>query len=419
MADRFGGKWLYGGCVLLSSVITLLSPAAASVHVAVLIALRVLSGLGEGVMMPAVQAMIARWSPPNYHSLVVTIILAGMDAGIVVGMFLSGVLCDYGFGGGWPSAFYVCGVVGCVWSAAWFLLCYDSPYTHPRISTGERSYWETTIGTLYLAAKPPTPWRKIFTSVPVWALAIAFFVNCWGFQTLSSCLPMYMHDVLGVDMTTNGAFSAVPFFVELAALPVCGLFVDLLRSPGRLSTNVVRKMFCVVGFTLTGCFFVIMGHIGCNRALAVATVCVVTTVLSLAYPTIATNQQDLAPLHAGKIIGLTYAVANLASIAAPIAVSTLTYQQSPRSGWQNMFHLTAAVYVAGAVIFVLFGSGEHQNWADDTDLEKLHDNVDPNKQLYIWFMDVSPPGRFAPSLDVSPPGSFAPKTFRPLDVSPT
>ena len=38
-------------------------------------------------------------------------------------------------------------------------------------------------------------------------------------------------------------------------------------------------------------------------------------------------------------------------------------------------------------------------------------------------MDVSPPGRFAPSLDVSPPrrsppGRFAPWTFRPLDVSP-
>ena len=32
--------------------------------------------------------------------------------------------------------------------------------------------------------------------------------------------------------------------------------------------------------------------------------------------------------------------------------------------------------------------------------------------------DVSPPGRFAPSLDVSPLGRFAPWTFRPLDVSP-
>jgi len=369
VADRFGGKWLYGGCVLLSSVITLLSPAAAAIHIDVLIALRVLSGLGEGVMMPAVQAMIARWSPPKYRSIVVSIITDGVDAGLIVGMLLTGFLCDYGFAGGWPSAFYVCGVLGCVWSAAWFLLCYSSPYTHPRISTTERKYWQTTIGTTDLVAHPSTPWRKTFTSAPVWALTIAFFAALWGFYTFASCLPLYMDDVLGVDMTVNGAFSAVPFVVTLVTIPVAGLSADLLRSSGKLSSDVVRKVFCFAGLTLASCFFVLMGHVGCNRALTVATVCGVMVGFSLAYPTVSVNQHDLAPLHAGMIVGLTYGVASLAAITAPIAVSTLTYQQSTRSGWQNMFYLTAAIHVAGAVVFVVFGSGERQTWADDTGLE--------------------------------------------------
>ena len=51
MADRFGGKWLFGGSVLLSSVVALLTPAAARIHIVLLIILRILSGLGEGVMM--------------------------------------------------------------------------------------------------------------------------------------------------------------------------------------------------------------------------------------------------------------------------------------------------------------------------------------------------------------------------------
>jgi len=370
VADRFGGKWLYGGCVLLSSVITLLSPAAASIHIDLLITLRVLSGLGEGVMMPAVQAMIARWSPPKYTSVVASIIFVGMDFGIIVGMFLTGFLCDYGFAGGWPSSFYVCGVVGCVWSAAWFLLCYSSPYTHPLISTTELKYWETTIGITDLVAHPRTPWRNIFTSVPVWASAIAYFANSWGYNTFVSCLPLYMHDVLGVDMTMNGVFSAFPFAVTVAAIPVIGLFGDLLRSSGKLSTSVVRKIFCFIGFTLASCFLVLMGHIGCNRALGVAIISGVMLGISVAYPTVSVNQQDLAPLHAGKIVGLTYGFANLGSLAAPIAVSTLTNQlQSTRSGWQNMFYLTAAIYVAGTVIFVVFGSGDRQTWADDTGLE--------------------------------------------------
>jgi len=234
MADRFGGKWLFGGCVLLSSVIAILTPAAAAVDIDVLIMLRVLSGLGEGVMLPASHALIARWSAPKYHTSVVSVMFSGMDIGIVVGMFLTGVLCDYGFAGGWPSAFYVFGAVGCVWSLAWFLLCYNSPSTHPRISTVERNYWTTMIGrpTTDLAPHLPTPWRKILTSVPVWALAVAFFANNWGYYTMATCLPLYMHDVLCVDMTGNGVFSAVPFVASLATTPVSGLFVDWLRSPG-------------------------------------------------------------------------------------------------------------------------------------------------------------------------------------------
>ena len=45
--------------------------------------------------------------------------------------------------------------------------------------------------------------------------------------------------------------------------------------------------------------------------------------------------------------------------------------------------------------------------------------------IYMWlymtwlcrFMDVSPPGRFAPSQDVSPPGRFAPDCGRFAPVS--
>jgi len=274
----------------------------------------------------------------------------------------------------------VFGVFGCVWSVAWFLLCYNSPSTHPRISTVERKYWETMIGTTDLVAHPPTPWREILTSVPVWALAAACFANSWGYFTLATCLPLYMHDVLGLDMTKNGASSAVPFVSPVLVMPVAGLFVDWLRSPGRLSTNLVRKIFCLTGFFLVGCFLIIAGYISCNRALAVANMTVVLASASLSFTTIDVNQLDLAPLHAGKIMGLMITIGNLASIAAPHAVSVFTSHHSTRSEWQNVFFLAAAVYAVGAVIFVIFGSGNRQPWADDTTSVELSASLDQNKQ---------------------------------------
>ena len=95
-------------------MVFLLTPAAARTHLGVFLLLRVLSGLGEGFMFPALHALIARWSTPKYRSLVVSVIFTGTDAGIIIAMLVSGVLSDHGFAGGWPSVFYVLGLVGCV-----------------------------------------------------------------------------------------------------------------------------------------------------------------------------------------------------------------------------------------------------------------------------------------------------------------
>ena len=316
------------------------------------------------MLQPAVYAMIPRWSVPKNRSFIVCVISIGIDAGIIAGLVLTGVLCDYGFAGGWPSAFYVFGMFGCVWSVAWFFFCYNSPYTHPRISKAELEFWEREIGSEDLTEHPPTPWRKILTSVPVWALAVAFFANNWGFFTIIICLPLYMYDVLGFNMTRNGVFSALPFLSSFLAIPVYGVLVDWLRSPGRLSTTVVRKAVCVVGYILSGCFLIVTGHTGCDRTWAEAILFAALACICMAVSCIHVNPLDLAPLHAGKIMGLVYTVANLGTIAAPITVGVLTYERSTRDEWQKVFFLAAGIYAVGAVVFVVFGSGERQSWAE-------------------------------------------------------
>ena len=328
-------------------------------------------------MLPGAYALIARWSAPQHRSTVVTVVFLGNDSGTAVGMFLTGVLCDHGFAGGWPSAFYVFGMIGCVWSVAWFFLCHNSPQTHPRISTAELEYWERTIGSEDLAGHPPTPWRKILTSLPVWALVVAFVVYLWGYYTFAICLPQYLHDVLGVNMTKNGLFSAIPFLAAVPIMPVYGMLADWLRSPGRLSTTVVRKSFCVFGFILGGSLLVVIGYIGCDRPLTVATLFAFIACSNMALSSISVNQLDLAPLHAGKIMGLTVTVAKLAAIAAPMTVGAMTYVRSTREEWQKVFFLAAGIYALAAILFLVFGSGERQMWGPTDDSVCLLHSMDP------------------------------------------
>ena len=279
-------------------------------------------------------------------------------------MIVAGVLCDYGFAGGWPSAFYVSGMVGCVWSFSWFFLCYNSPPTHPRISTTELEYWERTIGNDDLVSRLPTPWRKILTSVRVWALAVAFFVNDWGYFTLVTCLPLYTHDVLGFNMTSSGLFSAFPFMASIITIPLFGMLADWLRSPGRLSTTFVRKTFCVSGFISTAFLLVVTGYLGCDRILVMTTLFAAIACKDMGFTGIAANAQDLASLHAGMITGVINTVGMMSAIIAPMAVGMLTYEKSTREEWQKVFFISAGLYTIGAIVFLIFGSGERQCWAD-------------------------------------------------------
>ena len=84
--------------------------------------------------------MWSRWAPPLERSILVGLSFAGAQIGIVLIMQFGGVMCEHGFGGGWPSIFYVLGAALTVWLAVWVLFVADFPTTHPRISLRERDY---------------------------------------------------------------------------------------------------------------------------------------------------------------------------------------------------------------------------------------------------------------------------------------
>ncbi len=67
-------------------------------------------------------------------------ICSGAQFGTIVSMPLSGLLAEYGFDGGWPSIFYVFGVVGVVWSIAFIWLVYEDPSSHPKMDEKEKKY---------------------------------------------------------------------------------------------------------------------------------------------------------------------------------------------------------------------------------------------------------------------------------------
>ncbi|CAF4727022.1 unnamed protein product [Rotaria sp. Silwood1] len=109
LAEKFGGKWIFSGCILIASILTLLTPLAARAHLGLLIAIRVLIGLFSGPAFPSAAALWGKWIPPSERSTIPPVSQSGTNFGIIFTTPLVSFMNNSSFLGGWPSAFYVFG----------------------------------------------------------------------------------------------------------------------------------------------------------------------------------------------------------------------------------------------------------------------------------------------------------------------
>lgn len=145
LSKRFGALRFLGYGMLLNSVFAFLVPIAAKWGIGWLIVVRFIQGLGEGPIVPCTHALLAKWIPPNERSRMGAAVYAGAQFGTIVSMPLSGILSEVSFAGGWPSIFYVFGLVGVIWSVFFIWLVHEDPSVHPTIDEKEKKYIMTSL----------------------------------------------------------------------------------------------------------------------------------------------------------------------------------------------------------------------------------------------------------------------------------
>ncbi|XP_076452082.1 sialin-like [Babylonia areolata] len=379
LAGRYGGRRVWGICQLISSICTLLTPLAARTHVNVASALRFILGLASGVSFPCFQAMMGRWAPTLERSKLATFAFAGPPIGTILTFSLSALLCSYGFDNGWGSIFYLAGAGNILWVLVWVWFVRDTPVKDPRITAAERDYILTSIGERPDAkVKLATPWRKIFTSGPMWGIIIAHLCYNYTNYTLQTSLPSFMKEVLKFDIKKNGALSAVPYLCMAVSAVLVGQLADCLRARGILSTKATRKMLQTISFLGGAASLVLVGYMSCSqRALAVflLSLCMCFGALNRAGYTV--NHIDLAPRHAGVMYGITNTAATIPGMIAPLVVGALTPNRTAEE-WRTVFFVCAGVQVVGALIFGLLAEGQVQSWAtppeEEYDIEMIADH---------------------------------------------
>ncbi|CAF4039562.1 unnamed protein product [Adineta steineri] len=270
LAEKIGAKWIFGGGILIAGILTLLTPLAARTDYRLLFAIRFITGVVSSPGFPSAAALWGKWIPASERSTIPPASQTGANFGIILSTPLISYMIEDNFLGGWPSAFYVFGVISCLWFVGWCFFGFNSPDQHPRISKKELLYIQKNTAATRKRIK--TPWVKIFTCPPVYAIAV-------------------MH---------NGLIFALPYFAQFLVTIVVGTIVDRIRARKVLSITVLRKGQTIIGTVGTCSFLIAIGYMGCNHIGAVICCILAVAFLGIHVCGALISHLDVASNHAGK-----------------------------------------------------------------------------------------------------------------------
>ncbi|XP_035672985.1 uncharacterized protein LOC118413567 [Branchiostoma floridae] len=402
LVSRYPATIVFVLSIAVSSLVNLFIPVAATVHFSILVALRVIQGMSEGLTIPASYGIWTFWAPPAERSKLTSITVTGQYIGIVIGMPVSGVAV---FNIDWRFPFWIYGGVGLVWSLIWYTMVYESPEvdkyldpeelkfiqdsmtSHPGIISpsepdAKSEASEASTEASEPAAKTPTspassvgpdlptqvspqktPWRHLLTSLPVYAILVCDTCVKWVVYLMLLNAPMYYVQSFKVNELEAGAFAGLHFFLLMFGLPLVGSLADWVWRTQSMSTTTMRKLFNTMGMFVEGALLL---TVGMTSNIYVSTICLSVALFFQSFPLSAgynVNALDIAPQFASSIMGLSGSLSTIIGMACPVAIGAITMDKTPEE-WNIVFIVSAGLILCAGLLYLLFGSGEVQDWAD-------------------------------------------------------
>lgn len=372
MAEMVGAKRIFGGGMLLASILTVLTPGSCYWNFYVAVAIRALVGFCLGATWPAIPPMAAKWIPPMERSKFMANMMASA-LGAALTLPVCGLLINIS---GWESVFYVTGAVGIIWSILWFVLVFDSPAQHPRITPEERMDIENKIAEMDnngKTMKPDNvPWRQLLTSMPVWAIIITHGCSVFGYFTVVNQLPTYMKDVLKFDIKKNGLLSSLPYFGKYLMAVIASYVADKIRKSGKLSTTTTRKVFTTFACSLPALMMAIQAIWGKTAALSVTVFTCALFFNGAVTAGYLSNVLDIAPNFSGTIFGMANTLSSISGWVSTKIVALITETESSFYTWRYIFWILVGTYGLGAIFFLVFGTGKLQKF-NSIPCNSIHD----------------------------------------------
>jgi MFS family permease len=315
----------------------------AAVGFASILVLRLILGLGESVMFPGYQLILARETAEHERGRANGLIGAGQGFGPMLGTLFGG-LAMARFG--WRVMFVGLGVITLAWLWPWFIVT-----RHRRFDNHSE---EAAASVSYTA---------ILRRREFWGAALGHFAINYAFYFVITWLPTFLVKAGGFTVSQMAGIGAAIYGVYAVATALAGAVSDRWIRHGG-SATLVRKTFAVT--SAIGAAVTIAGSALVEPRAAVWLLGAAGVFFGLSTPTMFAMTGTLAgPRAAGRWAGAQNVAGQLAGIIAPI-VTGLIVDRTGAFSWA--FVVSAASAILALVAWgVVIRRVETVRWSEEDD----------------------------------------------------
>jgi MFS family permease len=326
--DRYNLRWIYSALFALWSFACGLTGLAGSLGV--LIAFRVLLGIGESIYLPGGTKIVSVLFEPRERGLPSGIFDSGTRAGLVLGAPVVAWLIVLL---GWRRMFFFVGFSALVWLIPWWMVFparLSDPRLRRRTTQSTESFWDVL---------------QHLSSRDLVGICLGFFCFDYYWYLLVTWLPDYLVTVRHLTILHAGLYAALPYFVWGISEPLGGWIADRLIGMGWNETA-SRKWLITVAF-ISGLLLIPAARV--QSAHAAIFLIMGASLVGLATGNLFAILQSCAPPEdVGVWTGFENFAGNVGGIIAPAATGLLI----ARTGsYLPGFALAALVLLTGLLAY--------------------------------------------------------------------
>lgn len=347
LADRFGPRLILTIGVFWWSVFTALTaliPSGIAHALAVMILVRFVLGLGEAVVYPSSNRLVAAWIPSQERGIANGLIFAGVGFGAgVTPPLITYLLVTYG----WRWSFYACALIGVVAGVIWHLMARNAPHQHPWMTPEERAHIEAGLpqAKAVLETQQALPWSQILRSKDVLAVTFSYFTYGYVAYIFFTWFFIYLSKVRGLDLRASALYAMLPFLAMATCSPLGGFIADRLTR--RYGARIGRCGISVFGIGLSAVFIALATQVESAR-LASLVLAGGAGALYLSQSSFWAVTADIAGPAAGSVSGLM----NTGGQIGGAVTATLTAMIAESFGWTASFLTAAGLCVLGSILWL-------------------------------------------------------------------